>query len=110
MSKAEESPQTSEGIVIELWFREDTPDEWPDSLVQDLNDIMQTDPVKDLDSIGLRLSSKYDESTREIATKWEFLTLDGQSLGGRGANPANLTKFGSYMNGIKLRHNSFYYI
>ena len=40
MSTAGDSPQTSRGIVIELWFREDAPDEWPDSLVQALNETL----------------------------------------------------------------------
>jgi len=97
MVKDDDSPQTSEGIVIELWFREDAPDEWHNSLVQALTDIIQTDPVLDLDSIGLRLSSKYDAIAKEIVPKWEFLALDGQPLGGKGAIPANLTKFLSYI-------------
>jgi putative ATP-dependent endonuclease of OLD family len=96
MVKANDSPQTSEGIFIELWFREDSHDEWSDSLVQALSDIIQTDPVMDLDSIGLRLTSKYDAIAKEIVTKWEFLALDGQPLGGKGAIPGNLTKFLSY--------------
>lgn len=97
MVKTSDSPQTSEGILIELWFREDAPDEWPNSLIQALNNIIQTDPVMDLDSIGLRLSSKYDGTAKEIGTKWEFLALDGQPLGGKGASPGNLTKFLLYI-------------
>ena len=96
MSKPGDSPQTSDGIVIELWFREDAPDEWPDPLVQALNEIIQTDPVKDIDSIGLRVSSKFDVPANEIVTKSEFLTLDGQPVGGRGASAVNLTRFLSY--------------
>src|SRR3990170_7655536 len=97
MSKVGDSPQTSKGIVLELWFLEDKPDEWPVSLNQALNEIIQTDPEKDLDSIGLRLSSRYDPLAKEIATNWEFLTLDGQPLGGKGATSGNLTKFLSYI-------------
>lgn len=97
MSKVGDSPQTSQGIVIELWFREDAPDEWPDSLMQALNDIIQTDPVQDLDSIGLRVSSKHDEVVGATVTKQEFLAFDGQPLGGRGANPANFGIFLSYI-------------
>jgi len=97
MIKSSDSPQTSEGIIIKLWFREDSSGEWSESLVQALTDIIQTDPAKDLNSIGLQLSSKYDTITKEICTKWEFLTLDGQPLGGRGANPNNLTKFLFYI-------------
>ena len=97
MCKAGDSPQTSQGIEIELWFREDTPDEWPTSLVQALDDITQTDPTTDLDSIGLRLSSKYDAVAGEIVPKWEFLALDGQPLGGKGARAINLTTFLPYI-------------
>ena len=97
MVKNSDSPQTSEGIVIELWFREDVPDEWPAPLVQALNDIIQTDPVMDLDSIGLRLWSKYDGMVKEIVTKWEFLAVDGQPLGGKGASPNNLGRFLPYI-------------
>ncbi|MHB1638124.1 MAG: ATP-dependent nuclease [Thermoplasmataceae archaeon] len=97
MSKTDDTPQTSEGIVIELWFREDVPDEWPEALIQDLNEIVQTDGDKDLDSIGLRLSSRYNHTLKEFSFKWEFLTSGGQSLVGKGANPHNLTKFLSYI-------------
>ncbi|HSX80093.1 MAG TPA: DUF2813 domain-containing protein, partial [Candidatus Saccharimonadia bacterium] len=97
MSKVGDSPQTSQGIVIELWFREDAPDEWPASLGQALDNIIQTNPVEDLDSIGLRVSSKHDEVAGAVVTKQEFLTLDGQPLVGRGANPANLLTFLAYI-------------
>jgi putative ATP-dependent endonuclease of OLD family len=97
MCKVEDSPQTSEGIVIELWFREDKSDEWSDSLLQALTEIIQLDPSKDLNSLGLRLSSKYNEDEKEIITKWEFLALDGQPLGGKGANPSYLNKFLEYV-------------
>jgi putative ATP-dependent endonuclease of the OLD family len=97
MSKVGDSPQTSQGIIKELWFREDAPDEWPDSLVQALDNIIQTDPVQDLDSIGLRVSSKHDEIAGAIVTTQEFLTFDGQPLVGRGANPANFLTFLAYI-------------
>ena len=97
MSMPDDRPQSSGGIVIELWFREDAPDEWPDALIQDLNEIVQTDGVQDLDSVGLRLSSRYDQTLKDFNFKWEFLAIDGQSLVGKGAHPHNLTKFLSYI-------------
>ncbi|OQY11642.1 MAG: hypothetical protein B6I30_06410 [Desulfobacteraceae bacterium 4572_187] len=97
MVKASDSPESSEGISIELWFREDASDEWPDSVMQALNEVFQTDPILDIDAIGLRLTSKYDETAKEMATKWEFLNMDGQPLGGKGARPTNLTKFLNYI-------------
>lgn len=97
MVKASDSPRSSEGIVVELWFREDASDEWPEALVQALADIIQTDPIMDLDSIGLRVSSQYDAHVGEMVTRWEFLALDGQPLGGKGANPRNLAGFLPYI-------------
>lgn len=97
MSKAGDSPETCEGIIIELWFREDKPDDWADSIVQDLTEIVQTDPIKDIDSIGLRLSSKYDDLAKQVLANWEFLAINGQPLGGKGANTNNLYKFHNYI-------------
>lgn len=97
MCQAGDSPQTCEGIVIELWLREDAPDEWPASLVQALHEIIKTDPITDLDSIGLRLSSKYDNVAGRISTNWEFLDIDGQPSQGRGVAGGNLTSFLTYI-------------
>jgi putative ATP-dependent endonuclease of the OLD family len=80
MTDANQSPEDSEGISIELWFREDTSDEWPSSLAQALDPIINTDPYKDLDSVGIRLTSRYDASTKVFADSWEFLNLDGRPL------------------------------
>src|SRR5690554_5398442 len=54
MSKSGDTPQTSEGITIELWFREDRTDEWGETIIQDLQEIVQIDPEQDIDAIGLR--------------------------------------------------------
>jgi len=93
MMQPEDSPQTSEGITIELLFREDSMDEWPEPLTTALDDIIQTDPLTDIDSINLRLSSKYDSLSKGINNKWEFLTIYGQPLSGRVASQNNLSKF-----------------
>ncbi len=97
MSKVGDSPQTSDGIVIELWFREDKSDEWPEDLGNSLNEIIQTDPINDLDSIGLRASSKFDPISKVINNNWEFLDLNGEPLGGKGKSQSNLPKFHSYI-------------
>ncbi len=69
MDSVGDTPQSSEGITIELWFQEDEANEWPDSLVQALTDIIQTEPTRDIDSIGVRVSSRFDEITRQMTTK-----------------------------------------
>jgi len=94
MSKSGDSPLSSEGIEIELWFREDKTDEWSDSLSQSLQDIIQTDPNKDIDSIGIRLSSKADAISKTIIPRVEFLSIDGQTLK---VKAGNVTAFLNYI-------------
>ena len=88
MVNPKDSPESSNGILIELWFREDHTGEWPDSLIQGLHDIIVTDPSSDIDSIVVRVTSKFDPLEDEIVTRWEFLNLNRQPLGGRGADPS----------------------
>ena len=70
MATGSDTPKSSDGISIELWFREDKSDEWSDTLLQTLTNIIQTEPIEDLDSIGLRLTSKYNTSTKAFDTNW----------------------------------------
>jgi putative ATP-dependent endonuclease of OLD family len=102
MSKMGDSPLTSAGISIELWFREDKTDEWSVSLVQALQEIIQTDPRNDIDSIGLRVSCIADPQTGLMTAKTEFLALNGQPLEGKGANPSNMNRFSSYLRLLAL--------
>ena len=98
MYKQGDCPESSDGIEIELWFCEDSPDEWPASLVQALNEIIQTDPRKDLDSIGIRVSSKYDSQQKNLDYRAEFLNIVGQPLSGRLSNPIIfLQRFSDYI-------------
>jgi len=97
MAGPDESPQKSEGIVIELWFRETASGEWPDPIVQALTEIVQTDPVRDLNSIGLRLSSRYDAKAQQFTFVREFLNLQGEPLAGKAASPAMVTRFLDYV-------------
>lgn len=93
MSKSGDSPLSSDGIEIELWFREDKSDEWPEPLSQALQDIIQTDPIKDIDSIGIRLSSKADPISKTITPKVEFLSIDGQALKVKAGNVAGFLSY-----------------
>ena len=97
MSSLNDSPETSDGITIELLFREDKPNEWPDAIIQDLNDICQIDPNLNIYSIHLRLSSKYDKTSKEFVPKWEFLNNNGESFKSGNAAQSNLSKFIQYI-------------
>ncbi len=97
MSSAHSSPQTSEGIVIELGFKEDMPGEWPDSVIQALNEVIQTDPTKDIDHIRFRVTSRFDKATDSIVLIREFLTLTGDPLPNKAQSPTILNRFLEYL-------------
>jgi len=97
MSKPDESPQTSHGIVIEFWFREDTSDEWPRPILQALNEIIQLDPIRNINSIGVRLTSQFDAASKQFVSTREFLNLKGESLTGKSQGPAVATRFLEYV-------------
>ena len=97
MCKIDDTPQTCDGITIELWFKEDKQNDWNDRLTQALDEIIATDPIEELGSIRLRLSCKYDEILKEFSPKWEFVGSDGQPFTGKGGNPSNIGKFLSYI-------------
>lgn len=93
MSSKDADPKKSEPIVIELTVAESQSDEWPVDIVQSLNEIIQTDPDADIDSIILRCSSKYDELTKAFESSWEFLTLKGDPLKGKALAPGLVSRF-----------------
>jgi len=97
MCKKSDSPQTSEGIQIELIFREDKSGEWPQELIQALNEIIQTDPIKDINSIILRLWSKYDSTMKQMTTKFDFLNINRDPLQGKAAASNIFNKFITYI-------------
>lgn len=97
MSNPDESPQTSDGISIELWFREDHTGEWPATIIRSLSEIIQTDPEKDINSIGLRINSKYDNATTQYSFNREFLNLKREPLSGKSQSPALLSRFLDYV-------------
>jgi putative ATP-dependent endonuclease of OLD family len=40
-----DDPKTSSGIVIDVRAEEGAPDEWPDAIIQAVDEIVQTDPI-----------------------------------------------------------------
>ena len=89
MPDKEADPTASPGIIIEIELIESKSNEWPDGLVQVLTEIVQTDPVADLDQITLRFTSKYDDTTKSFESGWEFLSFNGDPLGGRSGSLLN---------------------
>jgi len=84
MARPTDTPEKSGGIMIELVFREDTTGEWTVNLVQALNEIIQTDPHRGINSIHLRLPAVPEPASKPW---WRdgISQLNGSRLG-RGAN------------------------
>jgi putative ATP-dependent endonuclease of OLD family len=49
-----DDPKASAGIAIELKAEEAVPNEWPDEIVQAVDEIIQTDPATGKNAISLR--------------------------------------------------------
>ena len=96
LSSGEMSPQTSPGIIIELCFREDKTDEWDESILQDLKEVVQKNITLDINSIRIRVSSKYDTQTSTFVPTWEFLNEAGDPLSPKTGTPRNFGVFFEY--------------
>ena len=90
-------PRKSDGIEIELLFEEDASDEWPEDLVNDLSNIIQTDPERDINSIRLRLECQFDELADTFDSKWSIIGRDGNAISGGARRAANTQKIFQYV-------------
>ena len=89
--------KSSSGIEIELMFQEDSPSEWSDELIRDLDEIIQIDLENRLNLINLRVSSVYDPQQKAMVNKAEFLNINHQPLAGSGSRSFNNRKFSEYL-------------
>ena len=91
-----DDPKKSPGISIELVAAESEPEEWPDSISEDLIDILQTD-LNSMRSIALRTRWAWSDETGAFEPSWEFLDTQREPLVGRSARRTNLETFWRYL-------------
>ncbi len=92
-----DDPKTSPGVSIEIHMRESEPGEWPDGVVDDLDQIVQLDLHTELHSIALRTRCAWSEESGAFEPSWEFLNAAREPLAGRGARRINLERFWRYL-------------
>ncbi len=92
-----DDPKTSPGVSIEIHMRESEPGEWPDDVVDDLDQIVQLDLHTGLHSIALRTRCAWSEESGAFEPSWEFLNAAREPLAGRGARRINLERFWRYL-------------
>ena len=92
-----DDPKSSPGVSIELRMEESESDRWPDSISQDLDQIVQIDPATGIRSIALRARCAWSEESASFEPSWEFLNVAREPLAGSGARRVNLERFWRYL-------------
>ena len=90
-------PKTSSGVSIELRSDESEPGEWPDTVAEDLGDIVQIDLATGRRTVALRTRCAWSEDTGAFEPTWEFLDAKRDPLAGRSARRVNLERFWRYL-------------
>jgi putative ATP-dependent endonuclease of OLD family len=87
------TPQTSEPIKIIVHFAEETENEWPVTIIQQMNEIVQLG-IDGLNHVWLRAEGAYNDDIASFETKWSFLNSNGDELILKNSTPLNLiTRF-----------------
>jgi putative ATP-dependent endonuclease of OLD family len=92
-----DDPKASSGVLIEIRVEELTPGEWPDELLQDLEEIYQLDPITGRNFISLRASCAWSAADKCFLPSWDFLNAARAPMVGRGARRTNLERFWQYL-------------
>ena len=93
----DDDPKASPGVSIEIHAQESEPEEWPDGVAEDLDQIVQLDPHTGLHSITLRTRCAWSKESRAFEPSWEFLNVARKPLARRGARRVNLDRFWRYL-------------
>lgn len=84
--------------TIELFFQEETPNEWPDEITNGLFGIMQPDPLDGRNSITLRVTYRFNSLEKSYEPGWAFIDINGDPIGSREAKrAANTQDFFKYV-------------
>ena len=97
LASDDDDPKASPGVSIEIHMQESDPEEWPDGIAGDLDQIVQIDLETGRRSIALRTSCSWNEESGAFDPTWEFLNAARDPLGGRGARRVNLERFWRYL-------------
>ena len=93
-----EADNQAQEASIELLFIEKTRGEWPEEITSGLFDIIQTDPVTELNSIILRVTYRLNPLERTYEPGWSFLDINGDPIGTKEAKrAANTQQFFKYV-------------
>jgi putative ATP-dependent endonuclease of OLD family len=89
LKDADATPQSADPISITLHFAEGQENEWPDAVIQQMNEVIQLDAAG-LNHIWLQAQGAYRADSATFETKWAFLNAGGAELVLKNATPLNL--------------------
>ncbi|RLA86756.1 MAG: hypothetical protein DRG58_11665 [Deltaproteobacteria bacterium] len=93
LKDADATPSLAEPIQITLHFSENQENEWPDAIVQQMNEVIQLDQ-NGLNHIWLQIKGSFDSALASYETKSVFINSDSEELVLRNSTPLNLiTRF-----------------
>ncbi len=82
-------PQAAQNIKITLHFAEDHENEWPETIIQQMNEVIQLG-TDGLNHIWLKAEGSFNSDSSSFETKWAFLNSSGVELILRNTTPFNL--------------------
>ncbi|MGP2494453.1 ATP-dependent nuclease [Mesorhizobium sp. PUT5] len=97
LSDGRPDPKVGDPVIIEVELQEEVPNDWPEALHGELEDIIQLDPISGRASIIMRVSCSWDAAEESFVPRWEFLNVDRNPLSGRGARAVNLQEFFQFL-------------
>ncbi len=89
LKDANATPQTADPISITLHFAEENSSEWPEAVVQQLNEVIQLG-TDGLNHIWLQVKGNYESESGLFETRWAFLNTSGAELRLQNTTPFNL--------------------
>jgi putative ATP-dependent endonuclease of OLD family len=89
LKDAAATPQTAGPISITLHFAEEQENEWSDTIIQQMSEVIQLDTTG-LNHIWLQGRGAFQAETGSFETKWAFLNSSGVELVLKNATPLNL--------------------
>jgi putative ATP-dependent endonuclease of OLD family len=93
LKDATATPHAADPISIKMHFAEEKEGVWPETIIQQMNEVIQYD-VEGLRHIWLQAKGSYQAETGLFETQWFFLDMNSAELMLRNATPINLiTRF-----------------
>lgn len=87
---AKATPQTAQSIKIVLHFAEGQENEWPESVIQQMNEVVQLGTDDGLNHIWLQAEGAFNPDSASFENKWSFLNSSGAELILKNSTPLNL--------------------